>query len=171
MNCFFILISDVFHFLTCRDLSCYFEIIISVINEKIRIATDFVIDRWDCLLNVFNQLLNFVLLSIICSQLVFVYSENCWVELLICSYKMSEFDKFWLLNSWLRVFCNCSLRISSLWLRSHLKCCCRTRIEVDIWFNRFLNLNFTVLNYFSKICSHYYWLKFFFSWFLVCWDV
>ncbi len=166
MNCFIILISDVFHFLMCRDFCCHFEIDISVVNKKIRIAADFMIDRWNCLLNIFNQLLNFTLLNIICFQLVFVYWESSCKDLLICNCQMYKLNWLnFLLNSWLRVFYHSWLRVHLSWISYKM------RIEIDIWFNEFLNLNFTILNYLSKICSHCHWLELFLSWFSVCWDV
>ena len=174
LNCSVVTVYDIFHFLMWEDSCCHFEIDVSVINEEFEIAAYFVINRWDCFLNVFNQLLNFMLLKIVCSQLVFIYSESCCVGLLICSCQMCKFNRFWLMNSWLRVFCNYSLRISSLWLRACYDSCCSCRCErekFNIWFNRLLNLNFVILNNFSNICSHCHQLKFFFSWFSVCWSV
>jgi hypothetical protein len=151
----------------CRDFCCHFEINISVVNKKIRIAADFAIDRWNCLLNVFNQLLNFTSLRVVCLQLIFIYWDSSCKDLLICSCQMCKLHWFlnFLLNSWLRFFC-------CLWLRTCLSwISCRMRIEVDIWFNRFLNLNLMILNYLSKICSHCHWLELFLSWFPVCWGV
>ncbi len=89
---FIILISDIFHFLTCRDFCCHFEINILVINKKIRIAADFMIDEWNYLLNVFNQLLNFMLLSVVYLQLVFIYWESSCKDFLICSYQMCKLN-------------------------------------------------------------------------------
>ena len=172
LNCFVIMIYDIFYFLTWENFCCHFEINISVINEEFEVAAYFVIDKWDCLSNIFNQLLNFMLLKIVCSQFVFIYNENYCVDLLICSCQMCKFNKFQLINS--RVFCNCSLRVSSLWLRACYCCCCSCRDErkeFNIWFNKFLNLSFTVLNNFLNICSHHHQLEFFFSWFLVCWSI
>ena len=113
-----------------------------------------------------------MLLKIICFQLIFVYNKSYCVDFLICNYQMCKFNRFQLINN--RIFCNCSLRISSLWLRacynSYSNCRCEKE-EFNIWFNKFLNSDFVILNNFSNICNYCHQLKFFFSWFPVCWDI
>ncbi len=156
LKCLAVSISDMIIFLSDESVSYFLQIKISVIDFIFQFAITFEIQFWDCLIDEFNQFLNDKLFTFVDFQLVFIYDESCQVEFLICSYKLHKFDKFLLrilLNSWLRIFCSCSL-IISLWLKAYLKCCHKTRIDVNIWFSWFLNRNFQFLNYISEICNY-----------------
>ena len=92
---------------------------------------------------------------------------------MICSCELHKFDRFLLrilLNSWLRIFCSCSL-IISLWLRACLKCCHRMKVDINIWLSWFLNRSFQFLNYILEICSYCHWLELLISVFSVFWAV